>query len=450
MRLHFAGIFGSGMSAIAQYLRWNSLQISGSDRLFGNEAAGEIQRALEALGCRLYPQDGSGVTPENDGLVVSTAIEKTNPDIIKARALEIPVLHRSDVLAALANAKKTIAVTGTSGKSTVTALIFHLLRECQKNPSLLSGAGLNELTETGALGNAYSGGSDLLVIEADESDGSLAKYKPYVSVLLNLSKDHKPVPEILKLFETSAKQSANVFVNYDDSLLRAIKSAKTFGLDKKANFFPDKIELGRDSIVILKNGLKFNFPFPGRYNAYNLLAALCVCKFLGCEDKKLAQACADYKGIQRRFDRIQTSKGVTVIDDFAHNPQKITATLETVQNMSGRVIAIFQPHGFAPTKFMLKEYIETFTNLLRENDELYLLPIYYAGGTVSKDVSSADIAKGLKDAKGKIFNPHDRNDILPLIAASAKPGDIVISMGARDPTLAAFAQSIARAIDSHK
>lgn len=445
--LHFVGILGSGMSAIAQYLKWNSIHISGSDRLINNNSTRHIQNSLDSIGCRIYKQDGSGISPDTEALVISTAIEESNPDYIKAGSLNIPVFHRSDVLAAIINTKKTIAVAGTSGKSTVAALVFHLLSYCGKKPSLISGGNLNELVEKGFIGNAYSDTSDLLVIEADESDGSLIKYKPYISIFLNLSKDHKPIAETLQLFQSLAKQSSNVFTNYDDKSLGSIQPSKTFGLDKNADFPPDAIESDKMSVTIFKNGIKYLFPFPGRYNIYNLLAGLCIGKFLGCKDTALSKASVTYKGIQRRFNRIEATKGVTVIDDYAHNPEKIHAMLETVQNMSPVVFVIFQPHGFAPTKFLLQEYIEVFNNKLRENDILYLLPIYYAGGTVNKEISSIDIAKGLKNCKGTIVTPEKRNDIIPLIASSAKPGDIVISMGARDPSLPAFAERIAQAIN---
>ncbi|MFC1521641.1 UDP-N-acetylmuramate--L-alanine ligase [Elusimicrobiota bacterium] len=445
--LHFVGILGVGMSAIAQYLKWNSIEISGSDRLANDSGTKHVRDALESAGCGISKQDGSGISSKTDALVVSTAIEETNPDYIKARSLNIPIFHRSDVLASIVNTKKTIAVTGTSGKSTVTALIFHLLSRCGKKPSLISGANLNGLAGKGIVGNAYSDASELFVIEADESDGSLVKYRPYLSVFLNLTKDHKPIKETLGFFHTFAKQSENVFVNFDDKLLRSIQPAKTFGLDKNADFCADKIELGRTSVAVHINNTRFSFPFPGKHNACNLLAALSACKFLGCDDDALSGASSTYKGIGRRFQSIETGRGVTVIDDYAHNPEKIQAVLETAQNMSSRVFAIYQPHGFAPTKFLLREYIGMFNKTLRPNDILYLPPIYYVGGTTLKDVSSEDIAEGLKNCQGKVETPQKRDDIAVLIASMAKSGDIVLSMGARDPSLPAFAKNIAEAID---
>ena len=445
--LHFVGILGSGMSAIAQFLQWNSIHISGSDRLINNSSTRHIQHFLESLGCCIYKQDGSGVSSDTEALVISTAIEESNPDYMKASSLNIPLFHRSDVLAAIINTKKTIAVAGTSGKSTVAALVFHLLSYCRKKPSLIAGGNCNELVEREFIGNAYNDISDLLVVEADESDGSLIKYKPYISIFLNLSKDHKPIAETLKLFQTLAGQSSNVLTNYDDKYLNSIQPSKTFGLNKKSDFHPDKTKSDTMSVTICKNEFKYLFPFPGGHNMYNLLAALYVCKILECKESTLSMATVQYKGIQRRFNRFETKKGITVIDDYAHNPAKIHAILKTVQDMSPVVFAVFQPHGFVSTKFLLQEYRDVFNSGLRKNDTLYLLPVYYAGGTVNKEVSSIDIAEGLKKCKGTIVTPKNRNDIIPSIVSSAHSGDIVISMGARDPSLPAFAESITRAID---
>ena len=226
--LHFTGILGSGMSALAQYCAWDGMAVSGSDRLLDSPDVKDTQDRLATAGCSLLPQDGSGAGT-TDAVVVSTAIEDSNPDIAAARKRAIPVLHRSDVLAAIVATKKTIAVAGTSGKSTVAAMIWEFLQGCAKDASLITGAGLVRLEEQGLIGNAYKGSSDLLVIEADESDGTCVKYKPYLSVFLNVSKDHKPVAETLGLFATLAGQSDIVITNADDRQLDIIKPSRTFG-----------------------------------------------------------------------------------------------------------------------------------------------------------------------------------------------------------------------------
>jgi UDP-N-acetylmuramate--alanine ligase len=444
---HFVGILGAGMSALAQYLHWGSVAVTGSDRLANNESTQRIRDIFESIGCRIFPQDGSGITPETGAVVVSTAIEDTNPDCIRARALGIPVFHRSDVLAACVNAKRALAIAGTSGKSTVAALLFHLLAACGRAPSLITGANLHALIDKGYIGNAFRGTSDLLVIEADESDGSLVKYRPSISVFLNLSKDHKPVAETHSLFTALARQSQQVFCNADDPALQAIPATASFGFSAHADFSPDTHTTDTLSATLTKGNIVYTIPFPGKHTLSNLLAALQVCSFLLCDPPELAAAVSTYAGIQRRFDRIPTTRGTLVIDDYAHNPEKISAVLHTVQQMTQHVFALFQPHGFGPTKFLLQEFIEMFKRELRESDTLYLLPIYYAGGTVTRDISSRDIAEGLAGCSAAIITPDIRDDVIHHIASHAQRDAVVISMGARDPTLPSFAQKIAHALD---
>lgn len=438
------------MSAIAQYLAWDRLTVTGSDRLFNSPGTLPVQKALETMGCRIFQQDGSGISPETEAVVLSTAIEDSNPDIQKARSLTIPLFHRSDILAALVASKKSIAVAGTSGKSTVAALLFHILHECGYKPSLITGANLHSLIAQGMIGNAYHGDSELLVVEADESDGTVVKYHPEISLFLNLSLDHKPVEEVLGMFKILAAQSSYVFANNDATVLGAVSSYRRFGIKNPADFSPDECCHTRDSVSLVKNGVCYTVGFPGSHVMENALAVLCVCNFLGCKESDIARAMASYKGIQRRFDRFPTRRDVLVIDDYAHNPEKIRATLKTTRALSGTSFVLFQPHGFGPTRFMLGELIAAFSESIRETDTLFLLPIYYAGGTASRDISSADIAKGLDRCRGTVILPQKREDAIPHIISCAQAGDIVISMGARDPSLPQFAQAIVHALDANE
>ncbi len=250
--VHFTGIFGSGMSALAQYLRFQGIAVSGSDRFLASEDTAAIRRSLEGLGCAIVPQDGSGVGADTDVVCVSTAIEDSNPDIAAARSRGIPIIHRSDLLAAIIATKRTIAVAGTSGKSTVTAMIFEFLTACDKSPSLISGAGLRRLEKQGLIGNAYSGGSDLLVVEADESDGTLVKYRPEAAVILNVSKDHKSIDEITALFETLASQSSWTASNADDPVLASLPATVRFGRNGSASWRPDREELLPTSVKLVQ------------------------------------------------------------------------------------------------------------------------------------------------------------------------------------------------------
>src|SRR5690606_13556456 len=209
----FIGIAGAGMSAIAQYLQGTGKNVSGSDRFFNEGKATEIKEKLEAEGIQCYLQDGSGITSETDLVVASTAIEDTVMEIKKAKELGIPIIKRSELLALIAASKKTIAVGGTSGKSTTTAMLFDIMTYAGLSPSIISGAGLVSLIKKGKVGNAFVGKSEWLVIEADESDGSIVQYQPSIGVLLNIDKDHKEIEELIQIFGTFRNNSQSFIVN---------------------------------------------------------------------------------------------------------------------------------------------------------------------------------------------------------------------------------------------
>ncbi len=440
--LHFTGIFGSGMSALAQYLQWSGVLVSGSDRLLQSPDTEETRAGLLNAGCNIFSQDGSGITVSTDAVCISTAIEESNPDIAAARSRGLPVLHRSDVLAAIIASKKTVAVAGTSGKSTVTAMIFEFLTACGRSPSLISGAPLVRLEKEGLSGNAFVGASDLLVVEADESDGTLVKYRPAAGVILNISKDHKNVNEVESLFQTFASQSAWIAVNADDCGLDRIRAQERFGISPSATWKPDRIELLPDSVTVHRSGTALHLPLPGAHNAENLCAALCVCEHFGCGLETLALPVRNYKGVARRFALTRTRKKIFVVDDFAHNPAKIAAVVKAARGLSERIIAVYQPHGFGPTRFLKDEYISTFRAIFMPTDSLCLLPIYYAGGTAVKDISSEDIINGLGTVPFKARAIKDRDELLDVLVNDAHPGDCILLMGARDPSLPTLAKKI--------
>jgi UDP-N-acetylmuramate--alanine ligase len=449
-KIHFAGVFGSGMSAIAQYLAESGYVVTGSDRLLDSVDAEKIKNALLSCGCAIYRQDGGGVSADTGAVCVSTAVEESNPDIAAARALNIPVLHRSDLLASIVKEKKSVAVAGTSGKSTVTAMVFELLTACGKSPSLISGAALRSLERRGMLGNAFCGNSDIIVIEADESDGTLVKYEPYASVILNLSKDHKPESEVLEMFRRLIAQSSWSAINADDPKLSSLTASTSFGFDAAAAFRGKLVALEPLSLTIAVNAENaapdgetlMMLPLPGAHNASNLLAALCVCRHLGCDDKRLSEAVAAYRGVDRRFAVTRTAAGVTVIDDFAHNPEKIRAAVGAAKQSSKTVTAVYQPHGYGPTRFLKNEYAAAFKEILRPADTLCLLPIYYAGGTAVKDIESKDIIELLGDTPFRAVAVGNRDEAVNIIRESARSGGAVLLMGARDPSLPSFAKRL--------
>jgi UDP-N-acetylmuramate--alanine ligase len=433
------------MSALAQFARFTGAEVSGSDRFHESPDTADLRGKLLGLGCRIFPQDGSGITAGTGAVCVSTAIEGDNRDLSAARCLGIPVLHRSDLLAEHIRARRTVAVAGTSGKSTVTAMVFEFLT-AGRSPSLLSGANLLRLEERGLVGNAFLGESDLLIVEADESDGTLVRYRPWLSVVLNVSKDHKPVPELVGLFRALAANSERTIVNADDPLLADLPAVARFGFGGAADVRPESVELLPGAVTLTRAGVACRLPIPGRHNAANLLAALAVCAELGIGPAEIAGAAAAFHGVARRFGVTRTREGVIVVDDFAHNPEKIRAAVSAARTLSARVIALYQPHGFGPTRFLRAEYREAFREALGEGDGLCLLPIFYAGGTAVKDISSRDLVEDLGPVPFPASAPADRDEALAWLLPRVRRGDLVLLMGARDPSLAAFARRIVEAL----
>lgn len=434
------------MSALAQFVRWEGCVVGGSDRSLGDSATAKTAEGLRRIGCSLAPQDGSGVSRTTDVVVASTAIEGDNSDMRQATQFGLPVVHRSDVLAALVERYRTIAVAGTSGKSTVTALCFDCLERCGRSPSIIGGANLLSLTTRNAVGNAWHGSSDVLVIEADESDGTLVKYRPDSGLFLNVSRDHKPIDETMALFHTLADNCGTVVVNADDPHCAQLPHDATFGIDT-GDHRPQNVYALSPSIRFRVHDTDFTSPLPGVHNLSNIMAALTVCMRLGCGAEELATALPDSGQLERRFNRYDSDTGVIVIDDFAHNPAKIAAAVQAAQPFGRRLIAVFQPHGYGPTRFMREELITTIAQVMRSDDRLLMLPIYYAGGTAQRDISSDELVDELRQRGVDAEAPADRSACTARIAELGRPGDVVLSMGARDPSLPELARSFVSAIN---
>jgi UDP-N-acetylmuramate--alanine ligase len=193
-------------------------------------------------------------------------------------------------------------------------------------------------------------------------------------------------------------------------------------------------------VRLFRGGIEYHLPLPGAHNLENLRAALCVCARFGCEEAVLAQAVRAFEGVDRRFARTETTRHVHVVDDFAHNPAKIAAAVDAARGLSGRVVAVYQPHGFGPTRFLKDDYVAAFRAVFHEGDSLYLLPIYYAGGTAQKDISSEDLITALGPVPFRAKAPPDREKLLSMLEADVRPGDVLLIMGARDPSLPALAR----------
>jgi UDP-N-acetylmuramate--alanine ligase len=437
------------MSAIALYLLGRGEAVSGSDRLFDRGGGTSIRDALLEAGAALVPQDGSSLEPTTI-LVVSTAIEDTIPEVKRAKELGCRIVHRSEALAEIAARTRCVAVSGTSGKSTVTAMVFRVLRGAGLDPSVISGAVLRELSADGHWGNAWGGTGEWLVIEADESDGSLVRYSPEVGVMLNLDRDHKELSELREIFATFRKQSKIFVVHGDrpDCVEIAGPLAFQFGLRHSSLPLPTDIRLLPDAVEFRLGEIEVRVPGPGMHMVENALAALAVGVVAGVELAVGARALGSFQGVGRRHELIGEARGVKVFDDFAHNPAKVEAGISAAQLAAGggRVLAVFQPHGYGPLRFLLEDFATSFAKALRPQDKLWISPVYDAGGTADRSISSQDLAERIK-AHGRMASCPASRDLVPSeIAQEAKPGDVVYSMGARDPDLPAFARQILTAL----
>jgi UDP-N-acetylmuramate--alanine ligase len=440
--IHFVGVAGTGMSAIAQYLAGSGHCITGSDRGFGTPTLAQTQKQLEACGIICLPQDGAAVTQQIDAVIVSTAIEKTIPDLAKAVELGVLVLHRADMLKIITNTKKTIAFSGTSGKSTTAAMAFHILKECGCEPSLITGAGLVSLQQQGLIGNAYVGKGNWLVIEADESDGTLVKYHPEIGVLLNLDKDHKEMSELYEIFETFKQNTKHLIVNnsHAESAQYSTNLQNDFGGQTGVGFQYGNFKQLPSSIQFTVNNIAFEMPILGEHNMENVVAALAACCQTGLVQlADCVLAVSTYKGIYRRLQMIGTKHGVLIVDDYAHNPVKIAAAIKTFQPLTTKIIAWFQPHGYGPTKFLRNDFVHEIAKTLRPTDEIWMSEIYYAGGTAVKDISALDLINDLKAQNTNAFFVANRADLAAQMKTHAQEGCVILLMGARDPSLEYFA-----------
>jgi UDP-N-acetylmuramate--alanine ligase len=400
----------------------------------------------------VLPQDGSGLADATDpavALVVSTAVEAQVPDVAAARARGVPIVHRAELLADFVRRQRTIAVAGTSGKSTVVAMIFEILAGAARDPSVITGGDLLALERRGLWGNAWAGASDLLVVEADESDGSLVRYTPAIGVMLNLQRDHKPEAEVAEMFATFAARTREALVVGEDPALAPLADgARVFGFGAGAEVRGSGVELAPGSSRFDALGVRFTLPAPGRHNVENALAAIAACAALGVPPAAMVAPLARFEGVGRRFQSIGRTHGVEVVDDFAHNPAKVEAALATARARGTRVLAIYQPHGYGPTRFLRDGFVESFARALRREDRLWMLEVFYAGGTAERDFSAAEIVAEIAALGRAAEFAATRGALIERVAAEAREGDLVLVMGARDPSLTDLARGILRAIEA--
>ena len=454
----FVGVGGSGMLPLAQILRGRGARVAGSDRSYDQGRTPEKFAALERQGVTLHPQDGSGIVAKDQIVVASAAVESSVPDIARAEDLGCLRLTRAELNSILFNTSGAgLAVAGTSGKSTVTGMLGWILHHAGREPTIMNGAVMtNFASKERPFASAVAGGQTLYVSEVDESDGSIALYRPAVGVLLNVSLDHKSMEELRQLFGEYLSRSRIAVVNADDpealALLPHAGEAITFGVDQpqaQIGIVPGSIAEGpmRQAALVIdrhdasEHALRLNLP--GRHNLSNALAAIAAAAAAGIPVATAVDALAGFDGLSRRFELIGISaSGITVIDDFGHNPEKCAATLRTLRAHEGRILAFFQPHGYGPLRQMGAELAQVFADELADGDRMILCDPVYFGGTTDRSEGSERIVRLIEDAGGHAEYIPNRKAVGDRLTSVARPGDRIVIMGARDDTLSQFARDL--------
>ena len=469
--LHFVGVGGIGMSGLAQMYLDLGCEVTGSDRALGHPENARIFSALQAAGVKLFSQDGSvyGGGRAPDAIVYSTAIEEDNPDF-KAAPAGTRRLHRSEALSlaiGALNGRFTIAVTGTCGKTTVSAWLADALDRLDGDPGVLSGGYVKRFRDEGAAGNYRKGHGRDFVLEADESDKSLLNYVPDAALILNIGTDHYSREELADVFRRFAVSARSVVV-MELGAFREI-GPETFPDGKMILLFSDDPQApvsfaGRpvrhlDSYRVADGSAWCSFcglpemrlPLPGRHNALNALAVHTMLTTRGYDSDDALRAVSEFGGVARRFDRVGVmATGAQVIDDYAHNVEKLASCIRAAQELTpdGRVTTVFQPHGFAPLRFMREALANALPGLLRDGDEFVFLPVYYAGGTASFTPTSEEVAETCRNTPGirpgAVIAFGNRDDCAGHLAATVKTGDAVVVAGARDESLSIWAKSLTK------
>ena len=441
-RIHFIGIGGAGMSGIAKILLSLGYEVSGSD-LKESEALNRLRNT----GAKVHIGHKASNVIGADIVVLSSAIPASNPEYMEAIKSHIPVIHRADMLSQLMFPKKGIAVSGAHGKTTTTSMIAHILEKNGLDPTIIIGGEVNDIG-----GNATLGKGEYLVAEADESDGSFLKLKPYIAVITNIEDDHldyyKSISNMIKAFKQfidNLKPGGFAVLGTDNENVRSlIKSIKkefvTYGIHYPADYMPKNIILkGLESSfdLFFKGELlrSFQLSVPGLHNVYNATAAIAVAHKIGVDPDGIFDALKTFHGVQRRFQIISKDSDFTVVDDYAHHPTEIKATLETARACCmGKIYAIFQPHRYTRTKILANEFGEAFSLA----DEVIVTQIYSAGEQPIPGVTSQLICDAIKKNGKNVTYIDKQEDIPSYLLKKLMPGDFVITIGAGDINKTAY------------
>src|ERR1700733_13863594 len=458
----FCGIGGSGMTPLALIIQARGGRVEGSDRALDQGRNAERFDFLRARGVLIHPQDGSGIRRPSQILVTSAAVEESVPDVQAARRIGAIVTTRAKLLAQLFNrADLSVGIAGTSGKSTTVGMIGWILDRAGKSPTIMNGADMKNYIEPGyPIASARIGDGDIFVSEGDESDGSIAQFEPQVAAVNNISLDHKSLDELRSLFRGFIAKARIAVLNLDNAetaaLAAELKSAQVVTYSPP----PPPADLLASAPVQSPTGIAFQLKardsseaadvtlkVPGLHNVANALAALSVAQACGVSLSEAVTHLGEFSGIRRRLEIVGTANEITVIDDFAHNPDKISATLKTLHAFPGRLLLMFQPHGYGPIRLMKDALVDCFVSGLRDEDVLIMPEPVYFGGTVDRSVGSRDVISEIERRGRKAFAFPDRRGCGDALVELAPRGERIVIMGARDESLSQYARELIRRID---
>lgn len=433
MKMHFIGIGGAGMSALATICLAKGEEVSGSD-ISENEAI----RRLRSMGARIYinhrPENVSGA----ELVIYSSAIHPENVELVEAREQGIPVIKRGELLAELMREKKGIVIAGTHGKTTTSSLISLMLEKNGLDPTFIIGGEVNDIG-----GNAKLGKGEFFVAEADESDGSFLFLSPWIAVMTNIDSDHldfygsmENLVKAFAEFASKVKQDGYIVACFDDPSLSQLvfpRPVITYGLTEGAEIRATdiQVEATGTSCIVYRNKeklFKLNLKLIGKENVSNALAAIAVGTILQLEPEGVKSALEDFKGVHRRLEKVAAFKDILVYDDYAHHPTEISAVLKTLRTAfpQRRLVCAFQPHRYTRTKLLHKELAQA----LKEADLLILTDIYPAGEKPLENISTQLILEALKEMGKEAMYEGDLEAIADKLVRLASPGDIILTMGA--------------------
>jgi len=447
--IHFIGIGGIGMSGIAQILLSKGYAVSGSDL-----KKSHITERLEQQGADIFYSHKASNIENADTVVISSAISEKNPELMEARAKKLNIMQRAQMLSFLMQNQIGIAISGTHGKTTTTSMIAYVMHACKMDPTTIIGGELGAISS-----NASSGKGNYLVAEADESDASFLHLSPKYAIITNIDSDvnlnTEPYLSSKHNYNLLMKTVSNVFLNFtnkvdkdgsvilctDSEYVRKIlpsvtRRYLTYGINHDADLRAVDIKLknfSSTSRIYCKHEFlgELKLKVPGRHNIQNALACIAMCLEIGLDFESVSCALSSFCGLKRRFEVLGTANGITIVDDYAHNPSKLRAAMHAAKTGNAkRVIAVFQPHRYSRTEFLLHELSEAFF----EADKLAVMDIYSAGEKINPKISGKDLAILIKEKSPNVDVTYlpKHEEVINWLNQETENGDLVITLGAGD------------------